>query len=853
MTLRPGLTVKEVTSKDLKPGDRSAQTFIDVFKGHVDGGWLIQCDDNKVPELIAGTTLHLSDELDQALRDGIAFASTASDCLNEVLPTPHSGEPEEVRWYVKSFFNQNLSTIWLYVFCISSGSEAGISDALGRLLNFVVSAFDLCEAPVSDPGALPTVSCRSPSYEPGDTGIIHNTMLEEISTITRTGGWQYDPKTGNIRWSEQTYRLFGLSTCGGVGVSRSLASFPVESRRQIHQMISKVCLDHQPCTLELYYFTHRGKQRWARFTARFFRFSDTELVMGTITDISEQRRLSDTEHNFTLYLRTILDNLNDAVLTLDSLGTIITANNAVLSVFGHHKDTVIGGDIGHLLPEVFCCDDIEVTIRELLQTQSSHQEYYGLHADTSQFAVEISVSEITQDGYQQFVLIIKDITERKKASDNMFRLAFYDSVTHIPNSASFEKALRQLIEEAQSYNQDIFCVMLDIDKFSQLNLMFGKETGDYVLRTLADRICNKVGHLFEVFRGQGDRFFVLYHTSFDSQSQAIEEMLNEAEWELQHSVLTDIELNGRSQPITAAISSALIEGSKASYEKVVGILEFGRNRAKEQGLSGKVTFDRRAFSDYERHNYISQAFAQALQSDEFHLVLQPQFDRQQRIVCSEALLRWNQPHLGTISPAEFIPIAEQSDAIVDIGYWVINRACEILAMCNQQKLITRIAVNISGRHIVHPDFAEQLLNITQRWQVSPSQLQLEITETTLVASITIVRERIEMLSGIGFSFSVDDFGTGYSSLSYLKELPISELKIDRYFVDEINFAHQDVPIVNTILDMAEAMNVRTVAEGIENEIQLQYLQARNCQTYQGFYLARPMVQDEWFGLIKKQN
>ena len=683
-------------------------------------------------------------------------------------------------------------------------------------------------------------------------------LLDEIGLISRTGGWEYDVDCGRISWTKETYRLFGIENSSDITVHRALANFPKEVRDEVRNALSVTVEKGVPFSLELPFYDASSNARWVKVTGRANMSGDkVNRVYGSIQDITEQRRLSDTEHNYTTYLATILDNLNDAVLTIDENGTVITANEAVDSIFGISADDLVGRDVTELMPEDDAKNHAQY-IQKYIETGKANvigfgRELVARHSSGRTFPIELSLSEVTLDGQRRFVGIVRDITERKEATDHILKVAYYDDITNLPNMKSFEKDLRALIKQADHNKQDIYCCLLNLDNFSQYNLSFGKTTGDYILQVIAGRLKRSLSSRFSIYRGVADQFIVLHAQPIVGDDKQITEMLNSMEWALYNDVLNEMTLHGHSHIVTSSISSAHIHGSTASYEKVIGILEFGKKRAKAQGHGGRVSLERSAFEDYERHNYISQSFNRALTDDEFYLVLQPQFDGAGKIISSEALLRWNHCAIGAISPGEFIPIAEESDAVVEIGYWVVNEACRLLHQCRQQGIDTSVAVNISGRHIARADFSERLLETTQQWGVSPHKLIMEITETTLVKSIDLVRKRIEKLSNLGFAFSIDDFGTGYSSLSYLKELPISELKIDRYFVDEINFSGEDVPIVDTIVEMASAMKIRTVAEGIENEIQMSYLKKRGCEIFQGFYLARPMSVEKWLELLKDQQ
>ncbi len=678
-------------------------------------------------------------------------------------------------------------------------------------------------------------------------------LLNEIGSISRTGGWEFDVATQAIEWTEETYRLYGLTPGRKISFPLSLKPFSPEAREKIIKHLDDAINLGKSYEIEVEFQSYDGREMILKASGRS-RFHDGKVthVYGALEDITEQRRLSDMQHSYLTYVTAILDNLNDAVLTADPNGMIITANETVEKIFGYTPDELIGQDVTVLMNDYHAQRHGHYVEHYLLTGEDSifgnSRELSAKRKDGSIFPIELSLSEVDLDGQKQFVSIIRDITERKQATDHMYRVAYYDEVTELPNLKSLERDVKELIIEAKETGQDLYCCMVDVDNFAQYNVSFGNETGDYILKIVSERIQNALTDDFSAYRGIGDNFFILYRKCV-AEHKPVLQQLNNIEWRLHTDIMSEMTIHGHSHVVTSAVASAHIKGDSATYEKVIGVLEFGKRRAKSQGHGGRVSLEKSAFADYERHNMISQSFSRAIENNEFYLMLQPQYDANHNIVASEALLRWEHGQFGFISPGEFIPIAETSDAIVDIGIWVLNEACRLLAEMKKMGVETSVAVNISGRHIARPDFSQTLLNITNKWEISPHQIILEITETTLVSGIDLVRRRIERLSEIGFAFSIDDFGTGYSSLSYLKELPIKELKIDRYFVDEINFAGEDVPIVNTIIDMAHAMGVRTVAEGIENDIQMLYLKQKGCDIFQGFFLDRPLPVEQWMSLL----
>jgi PAS domain S-box-containing protein/diguanylate cyclase (GGDEF)-like protein len=685
-------------------------------------------------------------------------------------------------------------------------------------------------------------------------------LLNEIGSISKTGGWEVDLASGVITWTDEMFRIYGLPHGSPVSISTAMAYFPPETKKAITASFDKVVREGKEYCHEGFLRRADGKVLRIKATGKP-RYTGKKVtqVFGALEDITEQYRLLETEYNYAAYLTAILDNLNDVVVTIDTSGTIITANKTMSTIFGYEPDEIMGQDVSILMPDPYAKYHSEF-LNHYLETGRAKiigvgRELPGLHKSGRVFPIELSLSEVVQEGQRQFIGIVKDITERKKAMEEIYKTAYFDDLTELPNMRSFEIDLARVLNQASSqFNAlDIYCCLIDMDNFTQYNLSFGKHVGDKILATIAQRISAAIEGDLKVYRGIGDNFLILSTAPVDGENRENENVINTLEWEVHKAIVTPIEVDDLIHSVTAAISSCRLEASKASYEKVNGVLSFGKKRAKKQGPGSVLTLDNAAFEDYNRYNTITHSFQRVLQNNEFYLMLQPQFNASNEVIGSEALIRWEHPELGMISPVEFIPVAEESDAIIDIGNWVINEACRLLHDCEQQGKHTRIAVNISGRHIVRADFAETITQFIEKWGLAPDTLMLEITETTLVSSIDLVRERMDKLGELGFSFSIDDFGTGYSSLSYLKELPISELKIDRYFVDEINFHDDEVPIVNSIIDLAHALGVSSVAEGIENEFQREYLRQRGCEYFQGYFYSRPLPEKAWRDFIMNSS
>ncbi|UAA38354.1 EAL domain-containing protein [Paraneptunicella aestuarii] len=555
------------------------------------------------------------------------------------------------------------------------------------------------------------------------------------------------------------------------------------------------------------------------------------------------------EQTHARYLETIIDHLHDAVVTVDTSGIILSANRTAEKMFECEIYDLVGHDISSLMPEPYSSLHKSYMQRYLTHGESNvigkPQELPALRKSGKEFPMEISISEVEQDGEHFFIGIIRDITERKAAKDQIYQLAYFDSLTKLPNRISFERDILEILTRSKLANANIYCSMLNIDRFSQVNLIYGKLTGDYVLKKVTRRIQAVLDRPFKLYKNVADSFFLLYQAPISPQDQTITQKIRALEHAIQGSVSSQISLKGNSQNLTLAIGSVQISSKDIDHDKFVRLLEFSQSTAKKRGLNSRFRLCDDERKTFERQTTISHSIVKGMENKEFSIQLQPQYSKTGKLISSEALLRWNSPTLGAISPAEFIPLSEDNGDIIMLGEWVLNEVCKTMQPLIKHTPHLKVAVNISGKQVMQPDFCRRLNAALSKWKISPSNLVLEITESTLVRDLELVRDRMNKLASQGFRFSIDDFGTGYSSLIYLRELPIDELKIDRYFIDEITPDKPEVPIVNTIIDMAKALGISIVAEGIETKYQLDYLINKGCHYFQGFYLSNPLSPPDW--------
>ncbi|WP_268745428.1 putative bifunctional diguanylate cyclase/phosphodiesterase [Methylomarinum vadi] len=372
----------------------------------------------------------------------------------------------------------------------------------------------------------------------------------------------------------------------------------------------------------------------------------------------------------------------------------------------------------------------------------------------------------------------------------------------------------------------------------------GHQVGDELLIQVAQRISTLLREEDTACRLGGDEFIVLVAGQGKSLEQATDHAAILAE-KIRDVINQPFMLRGSSHHFTTSIGVSIYPDITEQPEAVIQQADTAMYRAKEMGRNS-ISFFRPSMQKLaDQRLILEKEMREALLDGHFALFYQPQVDRDGRIVSVEALIRWRNPEKGMISPADFIPVAEETQLILPIGSWVLNEACrQINFWDNENRYIGHVAVNVSSRQFRQPDFVEQVENILVETGIEASRLMIELTEGVVIDNIEDTVDKMQALKRMGVGISIDDFGTGYSSLSYLKQLPISQLKIDQNFVRDIVSDPNDAVIVETIINMAHNLELNVIAEGVENQAQMDYLLAKGCVHFQGYFFGRPVEASE---------
>jgi diguanylate cyclase (GGDEF)-like protein/PAS domain S-box-containing protein len=446
------------------------------------------------------------------------------------------------------------------------------------------------------------------------------------------------------------------------------------------------------------------------------------------------------------------------------------------------------------------------------------------------------------------VALIEDITERKMAEERIQYLAHFDQLTGLPNRVLFIERINHALSMAQRSNQQLAVLFLDLDHFKNVNDTLGHRIGDVLLVEVAKRLKAAIREEDTVSRQGGDEFMLVLPGADALVAASVTEQLLAA---VSHSYQVEqYELN-----ITFSIGIALYPGDGEDFDSLFMRSDIAMYRAKHDGRNNYRFFTPEMQAHSARTLQLENALRNALERDQFRLHYQPQVSLQDgRVIGAEALLRWRHPELGEVSPAEFIPIAEVSGQILQIGEWVLRTAvCQLKRWMDSGLEPMVMAVNLSAVQFHHPHLPERVTQILEEAKLPPQYLELELTENVAMDDPIGAIAVMDDLHERGIRMSIDDFGTGYSSLSYLKKFKVYKLKIDQSFVRDISDDPEDKAIVAAIISMASSLSMQTIAEGVETAGQLAFLRNQGCNEVQGYYFSKPLPAEQFEAYVRGKN
>jgi diguanylate cyclase (GGDEF)-like protein/PAS domain S-box-containing protein len=548
------------------------------------------------------------------------------------------------------------------------------------------------------------------------------------------------------------------------------------------------------------------------------------------------------------HLASIVECSQDAIVSSRPDGTILTWNAAAERMFGFAAADAVGRNSMMLVPE-----DQRAEVRQRREScLSGHAlepyESERVANDGRRIAVSINMSAIRDEtgNVTGVATIYRDITERKEAEARSDYLAHYDEVTGLPNRRLFHDRLTLAMARDKRRGLMTGLLLLDLDRFKQVNEAFGHSAGDSVLRLVGARLRDRLREVDTIARLSADEFAVILESITEkAQALIVAEKIVEA-------MAEPLIYEGEEIFVTISVGAAVYPADADTGEDLMKCAELAMYRAKEEGRNTAQIHDAPKGPQRSVGLEIESRLRRALERDELLLHFQPKIDvRRGTIIGAEALVRWRSPDLGMVSPAQFIPLAEETGLILPIGEWVLHAACMQAAAWRRNGHPLTVAVNLSARQFRQKGLIAIIDATLADTALPPECLELEITESMIMHSAEQAVATLKRLRELGLILAVDDFGTGYSSLAYLKRFPVHKLKVDQSFVRDLHKDVDDAAIVRAVIALATSLGLKTVAEGVETEQQLIYLAGLDCDEYQGYYFSKPLPACDFARLLRE--
>ncbi|RML87763.1 putative bifunctional diguanylate cyclase/phosphodiesterase [Pseudomonas savastanoi] len=704
----------------------------------------------------------------------------------------------------------------------------------------------------------------TPSLPPtGAERVLQQTRdrLELALELAHMGTWDLDITGNRLQASARASALHGMAALPFDEDGRQFfGSLPAEERRRMRAVYAAALENQQDCLQVTYRFQlQNGTSRLLESRARIYRNEHGQAVKlsGTVLNITQQCVQSALEASEEKFAKAFHSSPDSITITEIESGRYVEVNDGFCRLTGFSAQEVLG----RTAHEIGIWSDTvqrEYMIDELRQKgRVHHREMNGQDKHGAPLVLDISVEFITLNNTACLLMNARDIGQLKTAQAQVQHLAYHDPLTGLPNRALLMDRLSQQVSLLQHQNLRGALLFLDLDHFKHINDSLGHPVGDSVLSIIAARLEASVRQEDTVARLGGDEFVVLI-CGLDGTRDEVTQQVRVLADNLRELLAEPMFLDGHRLQVTPSIGIVLIPDDGLAPADLLKRADIALYRAKDSGRNASQFFHVSMQQAVSQRLRLENDLRLALTRNEFQLHFQAQIDcRDQYITGAEALLRWEHPEYGLLSPDQFVQILEESGMILEVGSHILDEACKTGGLLLKQGLISKnkflMGVNISPRQFRQNDFIERVQHSLKQHQLPASMLKLEITEGIVIQNLDDTILKMLSLKELGVSFAMDDFGTGYSSLTYLKRLPVDTLKIDQSFVQDATSDPNDAEIIRAIVAMAQSLNLNVIAEGVETPEQLAFLERVGCYNYQGYLFSEPLPGPQFENLLLKRQ
>ena len=670
--------------------------------------------------------------------------------------------------------------------------------------------------------------------------------LTEAQRVAAIGHFWVDVQRHRWRGSPSVCELIGLRPGGDHALDQIAELVEARSRQRFLAACASPAPD-TPLTMEFGLArANDGANRWMLMCGQRAAGGDgSDTRLFTLQDVTARRR---SEEQLKL-LENAVASLNDMVVITEAQPVnkpgprIVFVNDAFERKTGYTRDEVLGKSPRILQGPDTQRMELDRIRQALCAWEPVRAELINYTKNREPYWVELVIQPIAdeQGWFTHWVSVERDVTERRSAEERVHQLAYYDNLTRLPNRSMFMQTAADALSSRSRSHVLGAAILIDLDNFKVINDNWGHRNGDLLLAEKARCIREAVPPADTVARLGGDEFIVLLHDLGQDMASAVQEV-DRFCTRLLGSVSRPVTIEGIEHFTSASLGAVVFGDTPLSVEELLSRADSAMYSAKDSGRNTHRFFDGRLQAQIAERVALEIELRQSIERQELFLLYQPQVDSEGRVAGAEALCRWNHAKRGAVSPSLFIPLAEDSGFIHEMGPWVLKTACAFLAQWPRLPGMEglSLSVNVSARQFHHPEFVRQVHEALTHSGANPRQLKLELTESIFADDIEDIVKKMEALRALGVRFSLDDFGTGYSSLSYLKKLPLDQLKIDQSFVRDVLLDASDEAIVRTVIALGESLGLNVIAEGVETTAQRDFLLRSGCSLYQGYLFARPL-------------